>query len=62
MLLSLNLGPHAAFIILSYAFTLVLTAALVIWIVLDHRSQRRALQALEDAGIKRRSTKSASAS
>jgi heme exporter protein D len=50
-----NLGPHADFIIASYAVTAFVVAALVAWVVLDYSAQRRILGDLEERGITRRS-------
>ncbi len=59
----MNLGPHAAFIIASYAVTLAIVAGLIAWVVADHRVQRRHLASLESRGIRRRSdTRAAGAS
>ena len=41
------LGPHANFIVVAYVVSVVVIAALVIWVVTDYRAQRRALAALE---------------
>lgn len=51
----MTLGPHAAFIVLSYAAALVVLAALACWIALDHRALKRTLAALERQGVTRRS-------
>jgi heme exporter protein D len=51
----MNLGPHAGFIVAAYAIALAVVAALIAWIVLDHRAQRRILEDLERAGVTRRS-------
>jgi heme exporter protein D len=51
----MNLGPHADFIIASYAVTVFMIAALVAWIVLDYSAQRRILGDMEDRGMTRRS-------
>ncbi len=51
----MDLGPHAAFILLAYAATIVILAVLIGWICLDHRALRRTLSALEKQGITRRS-------
>jgi heme exporter protein D len=51
----MNLGPHAAFIWTAYAVAAAMVAALVGWVVLDHRTQRRMLAELEARGITRRS-------
>jgi heme exporter protein D len=51
----LNLGPHADFIVASYAVTLFVVAALIAWVVLDYSAQRRILGDLEERGVTRRS-------
>jgi heme exporter protein D len=51
----MNLGPHADFIIASYAVTVFVVAALVAWVTLDYSAQRRVLGDLEGRGIMRRS-------
>ena len=50
----MNLGPHAAFIIAAYAVAMLVVVALIGWIVLDHRAQRRNLVRLEAHGMARR--------
>jgi len=51
----MNLGPHADFIIASYAVTTFVVAAMVAWVVLDHSSLKRELGDLEEQGVTRRS-------
>jgi heme exporter protein D len=51
----MSLGPHADFIIASYALTVFVVAALIAWIVLDHAAQRRIIGDLEERGVTRRS-------
>jgi heme exporter protein D len=51
----MNLGPHADFILAAYAAAAVVIGALVAWVMLDHRAQRRILADLETRGITRRS-------
>ena len=50
-----TLGPHAVFIVVSYALSAVVVAGLVLWVVADHRRQKRALAELEARGTRRRS-------
>ncbi len=50
-----SLGPHADFIIASYAVTALVIVALVGWITADYAAQRRVLADLEQRGIARRS-------
>lgn len=49
------LGPHAVFIVASYAVTLLVAAGLIVWVWLDHRRQVRVLAELEARGVRRRS-------
>ena len=51
----MNLGPHASYIIASYAIVAVVLSALIAWLLYDGRNQRRILDDLERRGIKRRS-------
>jgi heme exporter protein D len=53
----MSLGPHADFIIASYALTAFVVAALIAWVVLDYSQQRRILGDLEERGMSRRSRK-----
>jgi heme exporter protein D len=52
---AMDLGPHAGFILAAYAIALAVVAALITWIVVDHRAQLRILEDLEQAGVTRRS-------
>jgi len=52
---TMDLGPHAGFILAAYAIALAVVAGLIAWIVLDHRAQLRVLDDLERAGVTRRS-------
>ncbi len=54
----MNLGPHADFIVASYAVTVFVVAALIAWIMLDYSAQRRILGDMEDRGVTRRSRRS----
>lgn len=49
------LGPHAAFIVAAYAVAALVIVALILWVLADHRAQRRLLADLEARGITRRS-------
>ena len=51
----MNLGPHAAFIVGAYAVAILIIAAMIAWIFLDHRRQMRTLSELEARGVTRRS-------
>jgi heme exporter protein CcmD len=48
--------PHLQFIAAAYAAGGVVIAALVAWVTLDYRIQRRILTDLERHGVSRRST------
>ncbi len=54
-----NLGPHAGFILASYAAVVLVLGGLIATVVLDHRAQKRALAALEQRGAGRRSGQAA---
>ena len=54
----IELGTHAGFILAAYGLTVLVVAALALWIVLDGRIQRRRLAELEARGIRRRSARS----
>jgi heme exporter protein D len=49
------LGVHAAFIVAAYGVAFGVIAALIAWVVVDYRRQRRILADLERCGITRRS-------
>ena len=51
----MDLGPHAAFIIASYAIVAIVMVGLVAWLILDGRRQQRILDDLEARGVRRRS-------
>lgn len=51
------LGPHASFIVGAYVAALVVTVAVIVWVWLDYRRQRRILADLEARGITRRSVR-----
>jgi heme exporter protein D len=55
----MDLGPHAAFIWISYAAVIATVAALVAWLVADGKKQEADLEALESRGIRRRSSSKA---
>jgi heme exporter protein D len=55
----MNLGPHADFIIASYAVTAFIVAALIAWVVLDYSTQRRILGDIDERGVTRRSQRKA---
>ncbi|MGA2941407.1 MAG: heme exporter protein CcmD [Xanthobacteraceae bacterium] len=49
---------HAGFIVASYAAATIVVVALIAWVMLDFRAQRRNLADLEARGITRRSVPS----
>jgi heme exporter protein D len=51
----MDLGPHATFIIASYAASAFILALLIGWIVVENRVLKRTLANLESRGIRRRS-------
>jgi len=46
---------HLDFILAAYAGAIVVVGALIAWVMLDYRAQRRTLADLERQGISRRS-------
>jgi heme exporter protein D len=48
-----GLGPHAVFILAAYGITAVSLGALMVWIALDYRVQRRRVRELEERVRKR---------
>ena len=52
----MDLGPHAFYIVTSYAVTALIVGALILRAALDHRAQLRALAELEGRGMRRRSS------
>ncbi|MDP3255391.1 MAG: heme exporter protein CcmD [Bosea sp. (in: a-proteobacteria)] len=49
-----GLGPHAGFILASYAAVAIVLGGLLASILLDYRAQKRALAKLEQRGAGRR--------
>ncbi len=47
--------PHLEFIVAAYAAAAVVIGALIAWVALDYRAQRRLLTELEIQGFTRRS-------
>jgi heme exporter protein D len=54
----MELGPHGAFIVASYAMAAFVVLGLIAWVLADHAAQRRLLADLEARGVTRRSQKS----
>jgi heme exporter protein D len=57
---SIDLGPHASFILAAYGVALLVLILLIGWIVLDYRAQRRRVAELESQGVTRRSVQARS--
>jgi heme exporter protein D len=53
------LGPHASFIVTSYAAVAAVVVILIAWIALDYRRQKVRLRELEASGVTRRSGRQA---
>ena len=53
----MDLGQHAAFILWAYGIAGAVMAALIVWVLSDHRRQRRRLAELEARGVTRRSAR-----
>jgi heme exporter protein D len=51
----MDLGPHAAFIWISYAAVVAVLAARIVWLIADGRTQQRKLDDMEARGVRRRS-------
>ena len=51
----MDLGPYAGFIVAAYGVAIAVVAALIAWVVADHRAQVRVLADLEARGVTRRS-------
>ncbi len=51
----MNLGPHMTFIVSAYGVAALIVAAMIAWVMFDHRRQLRMLAELEARGITRRS-------
>ncbi len=56
MNLMTSLGPHASFIIWSYAIVGVVVVGMIAAVIIDYRRQQRILSALEAQGVTRRSS------
>jgi heme exporter protein D len=54
----MDLGPHAAFIWISYAVVAVTVTGLIVWLIADGWKQIADLAALERQGVRRRSAMS----
>ena len=52
---AMSLGPHASFVVTSYALATAVVAILIAWIAIDYRRQKARLRELEASGAIRRS-------
>lgn len=59
--MSETLPSHEAYVIASYCVALLTVVGLIVWVMLDGRARRRELQALDAAGIRRRSAQAGDA-
>jgi heme exporter protein D len=59
IVLGMNLGPHADFIIAAYLVAAAVVVALIAWVAIDHIVQKRRLARLEAQGVARRSERTA---
>ena len=57
--MSIDLGPHAGFILAAYGVALLVLIVLIGWIALDYRHQKERLRELEASGVARRSGRQA---
>jgi heme exporter protein D len=48
---------HVGFIVAAYSAGIVVVGALIVWVMVDYRMQRRMLAELETKGIARRSAR-----
>jgi len=55
----MSLGPYTSFIVTAYAAVALVLVLLIGWIMLDYRSQTQRLRELDEAGVTRRSGRSA---
>ena len=55
----MSLGPHASFIVTSYALAMAVVLMLIAWIAIDYRRQKERLRKLEAGGVVRRSGRTA---
>jgi heme exporter protein D len=53
----MQFGAHAGFVLAAYGAAAAVVLALVFWVLIDHRAQKRSLAALEAKGITRRSAR-----
>jgi heme exporter protein D len=51
----MSLGPHASFVVTSYALATAVVLMLIVWIAIDYRRQKARLRELEASGVVRRS-------
>ena len=54
----MSLGPHASFVVTSYALATAVVLILIAWIAIDYRRQKARLRELESSGVVRRSGRS----
>ena len=52
-------GPHASFVVTSYALAIAVVLILIVWIAVDYRRQQARLRELDASGVTRRSGRTA---
>jgi heme exporter protein D len=52
---------HMGFIVAAYAVTIAIVGALIVWVMLDYRAQKRTLAELDKRGVTRRSQRQSEA-
>ena len=52
---------HMGFIVAAYAVTIAIVGALIAWVMLDYRAQKRTLAELDKRGVTRRSQRQSEA-
>lgn len=51
----IDLGPHTTYILTAYAGVALVSLALIVWVIMQNRSVKARLAALEAQGVRRRS-------
>ncbi|RYE09379.1 MAG: heme exporter protein CcmD [Hyphomicrobiales bacterium] len=51
----MDLGPHTSYILTAYAGVTLVSLGLIVWVIMQNRSVKARLAALEAQGVRRRS-------
>lgn len=51
----IDLGPHTSYILTAYAGVTLVSLGLIVWVIMQNRSVKARLAALEAQGVRRRS-------